>query len=82
MDYLHEIGRCTVLKDIPQIIIGGESFGPYSANSLIDLQMWAIEKLMKHGYVEMPQDEDIASLTRIQTISREEEDSPHRLQSF
>lgn len=82
MDFLNETGRCILLKDMPQITIGGETFGPYTATSQVDLPIWAIEKLMKHGYVELPQDEDIASLTRLQTISREEEDSPHKLQTF
>ena len=82
MNFLNEIKRCVVLKDIPQLIIGGEHLGPYTTTSQADLPIWAIEKLINHGYVELPQDEDIASLTKLQTISREEEDSPHKLQSF
>ncbi|MHA1906467.1 MAG: hypothetical protein ACW98Y_04160 [Candidatus Thorarchaeota archaeon] len=82
MDFLNETGRCEVIKDIPQILIGGQQFGPYSTTSQVDLPMWAIEKLTNHGYVELSPDEDIASLTRLQNISRDEEDSPHKLQTF
>lgn len=82
MDFLNETVRCVFLKDLPEILIGGQQFGPYSTTSQVDLPMWAIEKLTKHGYVEISQDDNIASLTRLQAISREEEDSPHKLQTF
>jgi hypothetical protein len=82
MDFLNEMQRCVILKDIPQIVVGGKRLGPYSATAQVDLPMWAIEKLVNHGYVELTHDDDIASLNRLQTISREEEDNPHKLQPF
>ena len=82
MEFLNETGRCVLLKDMPQILIGGQQFGPFSATAQVDLPMWAIEKLANHGYVELSQDDDISSISRLQTISREEEDSPHKLQAF
>jgi hypothetical protein len=82
MDYLNETGRCVFLKDVPQTLIGGKQLGPYSATSEADLPMWVVEKLANHGLVELSQDDNIASITRLQTVSRAEEDSPHKLQTF
>jgi len=82
MSFLNETERCIFVKAMPQVMIGGKEFGPYSTTSQVDLPIWAIEKLVTHGYVEISQDDNIVSGQRLQTISREEEDSPHKLQTF
>ncbi len=81
MDYLNEIKRCTVTKDIPELYIGGERFGPYQKKFQVDLPMWAIETLRKHDYVELLQEEDTLSLVKLQKILRTEENSS-KLQTF
>lgn len=82
MEFLNHNRRCVFVKDTPQIIVGGKKIGPYAATAQADLPNWVIEKLKAHGVVELVQEEAFESLGNLQRISRNEEDSPHKLQSF
>lgn len=68
---------------MPEVEIAGKKTGPYSSSSQVELPNWAIEIMANHGYIEIDQNEDYASMHYIQNVYMAEDDSPHKgLQSI
>jgi len=82
MEFLNHNRMCVFVKAIPELIVGGKKIGPYISTAQANLPNWVIEKLIAHGVAELAQEENFESLGSLQKISRNEEDSPHKLQSF
>ena len=83
MEFSNDTRMCLVIRDIPEVVIAGKKLGPLATSSQVEIPNWAIEILKNHGYIEIDQDEDYASIQYIQNVYRTEDDSPHKgLQSI
>ena len=77
MEFANDTRLCIVSKRIPELIIAGEKVGPFSPSTEVFFPNWAISTLLKHGFIEVNQDDNYASLQYIQNIYRREEDNAH-----
>ncbi|MFW9931161.1 MAG: hypothetical protein ACFFDR_00690 [Candidatus Thorarchaeota archaeon] len=83
MEFSNDTRLCSVIQEIPAMIIAGKKIGPISPPSQIALPNWVIDTLVNHGYIEIDPNEDYASIQHIQNVYRAEDDSPHKgLQSI
>ncbi len=82
MAFLNESRDCIFQKNVSQINIAGETFGPFKKGDHASLPNWVIEKLLKDESVDITPEDAYESLRRLQNLYREEEKHPHKLQTF
>ncbi len=82
MLFLNEERNCIFQKQLPELIIKGQKFGPFKKGDRVSLPNWVIERLLKYDYVDIAPEDAYESLRRLQNLYREEEKNPHKLQTF
>lgn len=82
MSFLNESRDCIFNKDVSQITIAGEKFGPFKKGDFANLPNWVVENLLKHEHVAITPEDSYESPRRLQNLSREEKKSPYKLQPF
>ena len=82
MKFLNDTRGCITTKDIPELMIAGQKIGPYQAGVRVDLPNWVIENLLNQSLVEIVPEDDYESLRNLQGLYRNEDNQPHKLQTF
>ncbi len=82
MQFLNDTRTCICLRDVPEVIVGGQKYGPFQSDTRISLPNWTIDVLSKHGLVEVVPEESFESLRRLQNIYNAEKTSPYSLQTL
>ena len=77
MEFANDTRLCIITKSMPELTIAGKKMGPYSPDMEVFFPNWAIDTLLKHGFIEVDQRDDYASFQRIQDAYIQEEDHTH-----